>query len=101
MTAVVTIRRYLAESTLHRHDHHQIVLPYIGNLELEADGRGGRVKQGVGAFIVTGTNHAFLAKGTNGFLITDLPCAGGSNQLAALFDRKVFFPHRRARARPS
>lgn len=91
-SSVVTIRRYLAESTIHRHDHHQIVLPYIGNLELEADGRGGIVKHGIGAFIVTGTKHAFLAKGTNGFLIIDLPCAGGSDQLAALFERKVFFP---------
>jgi len=89
---VVTIRRYLAESTLHSHDYHQIVLPYVGNLELEADGRGGLVKQGVGAFIVMGTNHAFLARGTNGFLVFDLPRNGDSNQLAAFFDRKVFFP---------
>src|ERR1700737_3146590 len=58
----------------------------------EADGRGGFVKQGVGAFIVTRTNHAFLAKGTNGFLVIDLPRTCDSNQLATLFDRKVFFP---------
>jgi AraC-like DNA-binding protein len=91
-SSVVTIRRYLAESTLHAHDYHQIVLPYVGNLELEAEGRGGLVKQGVGAFIVTGTSHAFLAKGTNGFLVIDLPRTCGSNQLATSLDRQVFFP---------
>ena len=29
----VGIRKYLAESTLHRHEYHQIVLPRVGNLE--------------------------------------------------------------------
>lgn len=91
--SVVSIRKYLEESTLHRHEHHQIVLPYVGNLELEVDGRGGLVGHGVGALIVTGSNHAFFAKGSNAFLVIDLPDGGdGRNQLAALLDRKVFFP---------
>jgi len=73
--------------------HHQIVLPYVGSLELEIAGRGGRVAQGVGAFIVTGAAHAFLAKGTNSFLVVDLVDSHFSSQrLAALFDRREFFP---------
>jgi hypothetical protein len=53
---VVTIRRYLAESTLRSHDFHQIVLPYVGNLELEADGRCGLVKQDLARWLLTRTN---------------------------------------------
>jgi AraC-like DNA-binding protein len=92
-SSVVTIRKYLEEATLHRHEYHQVVLPYVGSLELEVDGRAGLVRQGVGALIVTGSNHAFLAKGRNGFLVIDFHAGGrGSNQLASLFDTKVFFP---------
>jgi len=54
----VGIRKYLAESTLHRHEYHQIVLPRVGNLELEVEGQGGRVEHGVGAFIIAGARHA-------------------------------------------
>jgi AraC-like DNA-binding protein len=89
---VVTIRRYLEEATLHWHDHHQIVLPYAGNLELEVEGRGGRVEQGVGALMVTGQKHAFLARGSNGFLVIDLPDRSYGDQLGKLFSKKVFFP---------
>jgi AraC-like DNA-binding protein len=90
---LVSFRKYRAEATLHRHDHHQIVLPRVGNLELEVGGRGGRVEQGVGAFIVAGATHAFLAKGTNGFLVIDLPIRHfDSEQFAQSFDKNAFFP---------
>jgi AraC-like DNA-binding protein len=92
-TNLISIRKYRAEATLHRHDHHQIVLPRVGNLELEVGGRGGRVEQGVGAFIVAGSTHAFLAKGTNGFLVIDLPVRDfDSEQFAWSFDKNAFFP---------
>jgi AraC-like DNA-binding protein len=90
---LVSIRNYRAEATLHRHDHHQIVLPHVGNLELEVAGRAGRVEQGVGAFIGAGATHAFLAKGTNGFLVIDLPVRHfNSDQFAQSFDNNAFFP---------
>jgi AraC-like DNA-binding protein len=90
---LISIRKYRAEATLHRHDHHQIVLPRVGNLELEVAGRGGRVEQGVGAFIVAGATHAFRAKGSNGFLVIDLPDRHfDSEQLAWSFDKSAFFP---------
>ncbi len=92
-TNLVSIRKYRAESTLHRHEHHQIVLPRVGNLELEVGGRGGRVEQGVGAFIVAGATHAFLAKGTNGFLVIDVPVRHFEcEQFAWSFDENAFFP---------
>ncbi len=87
----VGIRKYLAESTLHRHEYHQIVLPRVGNLELEVEGQGGRVEHGVGAFIIAGARHAFLAKGANGFVVIDLPAGHGNDPLACSFDRKAFF----------
>jgi AraC-like DNA-binding protein len=90
---LVSIRNYRAEATLHRHDHHQIVLPHVGNLELEVAGRAGRVEQGVGAFIGAGASHAFLAKGANGFLVIDLPVRHfDSDQFAQSFDKNAFFP---------
>ena len=89
---LISIRKYRAEATLHRHNHHQIVLPRVGNLELEVGGRGGRVEQGVGAFIVAGATHAFRAKGANGFLVIDLPVRQfDSEQLAWSFDKSAFF----------
>jgi AraC-like DNA-binding protein len=92
-SSLVSMRKYREEATLHRHDFHQIVLPRVGHLELEVSGRGGRVGQGVGAFIVAGANHAFLAKGTNGFLVIDLPIRHfDSEQVALSFDKNAFFP---------
>jgi AraC-like DNA-binding protein len=92
-SSFISIRKYREEATLHRHDYHQIVLPRVGNLELEVSGRGGRVEQGVGAFIVAGATHAFLARGTNGFLVIDLPVRNfDSEQVALSFDKNAFFP---------
>jgi AraC-like DNA-binding protein len=93
MNSLVTIRKYREEAALHRHDYHQIVLPRVGDLELEVSGRAGRVKQGVGAFIAAGTTHSFLAKGANGFLVIDLPVRSfDSEQVASSFDQNAFFP---------
>ena len=41
--AEIEIRRYDSESVSHEHDHHQLVLPLSGALEMEVDGRGGLV----------------------------------------------------------
>jgi hypothetical protein len=58
---------------MHRHDHHQVVLPKCGMLDLEISQRGGLVAQGVEAFIVAGQTHAFSAKYGNSFVVADLP----------------------------
>jgi len=90
---LVSIRKYLAEATLHRHDYHQIVLPYLGKLELEVDGYGGCVERGIGAFIVAGATHAFLAKESNCFVVVDLPVSSfDCDLLAGSFDKKAYFP---------
>lgn len=39
----LVIRSYSGEVELHQHDFHQIVLPRSGAMEIELDGRGGKV----------------------------------------------------------
>lgn len=72
-TICAELRQYTNDFQLHHHDHHQIVLPKRGTLDLEISQRGGLVAQGVGAFIVAGETHAFSAKYDNSFVVADLP----------------------------
>jgi AraC-like DNA-binding protein len=76
----VELRSYGREAALHSHpQHHQVVLPCLGRLELEIDGRGGFVAGGTGAFIPAGTRHAFLARagdGQNAFVVADISLPG-------------------------
>ncbi len=92
-------RSYRAEPLLHHHDHHQVVLPHRGRLDLEVARRGGVVTQGIvtqgiGAFIVAGARHAFFARHGNSFIVVDLP-AGDRPDLqraAQRFGGSAFFP---------
>ncbi|CAH2602188.1 AraC family transcriptional regulator [Rhodovastum atsumiense] len=81
------LRTYSGETLRHRHDHHQIVLPHRGRLELEIDGRGGCVAAGVGAFIAAGAWHGFLSRDDNAFLVLDAPDAAWPAP-----ERSAFFP---------
>lgn len=76
------LRSYSNEAELHRHSHHQVVLPFQGKLEMEVAAKGGHVMQGTGAFIVAGTTHAFCANGNNQFIVADIPV------------RDIAIPHR-------
>ncbi len=67
------LRSYCGEVQLHCHNHHQVVLPWRGVLEMEVAERGGYVMQGTGAFIVAGTTHAFCANSNNQFMVADIP----------------------------
>jgi AraC-like DNA-binding protein len=89
----IGFRSYAGEPLRHRNDHHQIVLPHRGKLELEVEGRGGVVTAGSGAFIVAGARHTFLSRDANSFVVVDTPPdLIGSNQLSLLFERAAFFP---------
>lgn len=76
MRARLHLRHYTREVDSHRHDHHQLVFPCTGTLDMEIDGRGGRVSHGCAAFIASGERHAFQAHGANAFVVLDLPAAG-------------------------
>lgn len=68
-----SLRTYRADTAAHRHAFHQLVLPRSGVLEMEIEGRGGRVERGRAAFVGAGGRHAFEARGANRFLVVDLP----------------------------
>ena len=76
LTAQLSLRRYGADADPHVHDDFdQIVLPRRGVLEMEIDGRGGRVQAGQAALVRCGTRHAFAARGDNLFVVANIGAA--------------------------
>jgi AraC-like DNA-binding protein len=74
--AQLSLRRYDADADPHAHDDFdQIVLPRRGVLEMEIDGRGGRVQAGQAALVRSGTRHAFAAAGDNLFVVANVGAA--------------------------
>ncbi len=71
----LSFRSYGPAGHSHSHDHLQLVLPLHGSLELEIDGRGGRLDALRGAVIVPGAVHAQAGNGQNRFLIVDCDSA--------------------------
>ncbi|NBF06749.1 helix-turn-helix domain-containing protein [Pseudomonas sp. Fl5BN2] len=97
--ASLALRSYSGQVELHDHDYHQIVLPQSGSMEIEVDGRGGKVDWSQGVIIPAGAPHAFSANTTNTFLVLDvpLPSASTHNTEAETIKRlneKSFFPVR-------
>lgn len=70
--AELSFRRYGEDAPPHVHAFDQIVLPRRGVLEIEIDGRGGRVDPGRAAVIPPGARHAFAASGENLFVVADI-----------------------------
>lgn len=70
--AELSFRRYGADAPPHVHDFDQIVLPRRGVLEMEIDGKGGRVDPGRAAVVPPGARHAFAASGENLFVVADI-----------------------------
>lgn len=91
----LAIRSYSGEVELHEHDDfHQIVLPHSGAMEIEIDGRGGKVDASQGVVITAGARHTFQAKTHNSFLVLDVPtrCAAAcaTQSLDPLGDKRFF-----------
>lgn len=82
----VHIRSYATESAAHAHDHHQVVIPIRGAMEIEVDGKGGRLQRGARVFVPAGARHAFRGLGENRFVVVDLAAgaADGAPVFAAL-----------------
>ncbi len=78
---LVSLRRYSGEVAHHTHEHHQIVLPFHGQLEIEIERDAGQVKDSIGAFISAGRAHSFFANGKNAFVVLDVPFAMCSPEL--------------------
>lgn len=76
----LSLRSYSGQVELHQHDFHQIVLPQSGSIEIEVDGRGGKVDASQGVVISAGARHAFLANTRNRFLVLDVATDCGDAQ---------------------
>ena len=74
LTAVaeLSFRRYGQDAPAHAHAFDQIVLPRRGVLEMEIEGKGGRVDPGCAAVVPPGARHAFAASGENLFVVADI-----------------------------
>jgi AraC-like DNA-binding protein len=70
--AELSFRRYGQDAPPHVHAFDQIVLPRRGVLEMEIDGKGGRVDPGRAAVVPPGARHAFAASGENLFVVADI-----------------------------
>ncbi|NER60036.1 helix-turn-helix transcriptional regulator [Pseudomonas sp. MAFF212428] len=82
MTLHLEIRSYPTESAHHQHDFVQLVLPICGHMEIEVDGRGGRIDHACAALVAPGATHAQLAPPHSRFLVLD--CAAAALQTYAL-----------------
>lgn len=71
----LSFRSYGPAGHSHSHAHLQLVLPLHGSLELEIEGRGGRLDALRGALVLPGAAHVQSGNGRNRFLIVDCDSA--------------------------
>lgn len=89
--AMLDFRTYGPAAALHAHDFVQVVMPSRGVLEIEVDGRGGRVDAHHLAVIPAGATHAFEARGRNSFIVLD-ERAHSASQSRARYDARGLAP---------
>jgi AraC-like DNA-binding protein len=83
----LSFRRYGLNAPPHVHDDHdQSVLPRRGVMDMEVEGRGGRVSAAGAILAPAGARHACAADGDNLFVVVDIPPAL-STPYGALRDR--------------
>lgn len=71
--AIVEVRNSTRETERHSHTYHQVLLPYSGCLEIEVEGRGGRVAGNIAAFAAAGCDHSCSAKASDTFVVLNVP----------------------------
>lgn len=79
---VVEIRHYSGVVETHRHDYHQVILPYSGSLEIEVNHCAGRVTENIASFVPAGSDHSFLAQPENAFIVLDVAQKRASKHMA-------------------
>lgn len=68
----IEVKNYTHDILSHTHDHHQLVLPIKGTLEMEVDGVERAVTEATIAVIPSGQFHSCASTGDNSFLIVDI-----------------------------
>lgn len=79
------IRSYAEATAAHAHDHHQVVVPLVGAMEIEVDGQAARLAPGARVFVPAGARHTFCGVGENRFMVVDLAAH-------ACDDARIFAP---------
>ncbi|KTT62561.1 hypothetical protein, partial [Sphingomonas endophytica] len=67
------VRRYGTEVMQHHHSYHQVVLPYVGQLDIETNGQAGFVAGSVGSFVAAGYDHSFHGRSDSACIVLDIP----------------------------
>ena len=76
-----SLRHYQSDMQSHSHDHAQLVIPPVGPLEIEVQGRGCRLAPGFACIIAPGLRHDYAADPAHVFLVQEshwLPAALGT-----------------------
>ncbi len=89
------LRRYSSVAEFHAHDHHQIVLPLRGTLDMIVDDRAEGVSECCAAVIPAGQEHGFAGSEGNAFLVLDTPAdpCDGAGQHDALWTMAADRPY--------
>ena len=72
-TSRFEIKCYGSATERHDHDHHQLVLPLKGVLDMEVEGSEAGVTADRAAAVQAGQLHSFAGSGENAFLVVDVP----------------------------
>ncbi|MCZ4295477.1 AraC family transcriptional regulator [Vibrio sinaloensis] len=72
LSGKITVRAYSRSSDGHSHDHHQVLLPLRGYIDLTLDGRAASVSYGDCVVILSGCYHEFRAREDFRFLVIDV-----------------------------
>ncbi len=95
-----SLRHYQSDIQSHSHDHAQLVIPLVGPLEIEVQGRGCRLAPGFACIIAPGLRHDYAADPAHVFLVQEshwLPAALGDRPFVELDDTQrhyLAFLHR-------
>ena len=86
------VRRYDRENPNHQHDHTQLVLPIHGQMEINVDGREGRIDPSLAALVMPGSAHSQLTHVDSRFLVLD--CAATTLEALHLgpLSKRVYVP---------
>ena len=82
-----SLRHYQSDMQSHSHDHAQLVIPLVGPLEIEVQGRGCRLAPGFACIIAPGLRHDYAADPAHVFLVQEshwLPAALGDRPFVEL-----------------
>lgn len=87
----LSLRSYQADGHTHTHDFEQLVLPVHGAMEIEIDGHGKRLAQGMAAYVTGGSQHAQSGRGLNKFLVLDVRSEALEAESVERFSKLRFF----------